>query len=141
MITSGEAKKAYITEAVEHVMLRQGTIGVRVTIMLPHDPDGQNGGVRQQLPDMVTIHNPKDYDAGFEGGDFQANQQQDQAAMGMQQQDAYGQQQQDPQYQQQQQAPQYGQTPGGPPQQFGGPQYGAPAQQYGAQQNYGQTQI
>merc|ERR1712156_1021917 len=39
MITSGEATKQYIVEAVEHVLLRQGTIGVSVKIMLPHDPD------------------------------------------------------------------------------------------------------
>jgi len=62
MICSGHAKNAYITEAVEHVLLRQGTIGVRVTIMLPHDPEGKNGGVRENLPDIVTVHKPQDYD-------------------------------------------------------------------------------
>merc|ERR1719367_488122 len=115
MITSGEAKKQYITEAVEHVMLRQGTIGVRVTIMLPHDPEGKNGGVKAQLPDVVTIHNPKNYDLGND--DFQAQQQQQQDDYGQQQ--GYAQQQApaqgfDPAYQQQ---AQYGQTPGGPDQQ------------------------
>lgn len=64
MICSGHAKNAYITEAVEHVLLRQGTIGVRVTIMLPHDAEGKNGGVKENLPDIVTVHKPQDYDTG-----------------------------------------------------------------------------
>jgi len=135
MITSGEATKSYIVEAVEHVLLRQGTIGVRVTIMLPHDPEGLKG-VKEQLPDLVVVHNPKNYDDDDEdirpaqpyeddGGYGAQNNYQDPA----------------PQYQQQQNlgqqgygAPQqYGQTPGGPPQQ---------QQQYGygqQQQSYGQT--
>merc|ERR1719483_199469 len=61
MITSGEATKKYIVEAVEHVLLRQGTIGVRVTIMLPHDPEGR-AGVKEPLPDVVIVNNPKTYD-------------------------------------------------------------------------------
>jgi len=66
MITSGEAKKQYIVEAVEHVLLRQGTIGVRVTIMLPHDPEGR-GGVKDPLPDVVIVNNPKTYDDDDDG--------------------------------------------------------------------------
>jgi len=66
MITSGHATNYYIIEAVEHVLLRQGTIGVRVKIMLPHSPDGSQGGVRQPLPDVVEVKDPKveddDYD-------------------------------------------------------------------------------
>jgi len=149
MITSGEATKKYIVEAVEHVMLRQGTIGVRVTIMLPHDPEGKNGGVKDALPDVVTIHNPKDYDNVY--GNEEPEQQEQQ---GYPNQQNYGQQQfnqqQGGQYgndqQQFQQQAQYGQTPGGPePAQFQQQQqqYGAPQQQqYGQQQQgYGQTPI
>jgi len=154
MISSGEATKKYIVEAVEHVMLRQGTIGVRVTIMLPHDPEGKNGGVREQLPDVVTIHNPKNYDDAYGHEEsFQPAQQDDYQQPQFQQGNYQGlgqppqnfdQQAQQPQYGAQ---PAYGQTPGGPdPQQQYPPQqqqqYGqAPAQQYGAQQQYGQTQL
>jgi len=57
MVTSGDATKYYIVEAVEHVLLRQGTIGVRVKIMLPYDPEGRKGCPRQ-LPDIVVVKNP-----------------------------------------------------------------------------------
>ena len=41
------------------VCLVQGVLGIKVKIMLPHDPSGRNGVVTP-LPDQVTIHNPKD---------------------------------------------------------------------------------
>lgn len=67
MICSGHATTYYIVEAVEHVLLRQGTIGVRVKIMLPYNenPEGRdnNGGVTRPLPDVVKVIEPKpDYD-------------------------------------------------------------------------------
>jgi len=114
MITSGEAKKQYITEAVEHVLLRQGTIGVRVTIMLPHDETGRSG-VKDPLPDVVIVRNPKTYDNDDDGlmpdnGDMGYA---DQAAA----------QQQPPQQQQ------YDSGYGAPPQQYQEtPGYGAPQQ-------------
>merc|ERR1712146_790774 len=40
MIKSGRAKEEYVDTAVRHVMMRQGVLGVKVTIMLPHDPKG-----------------------------------------------------------------------------------------------------
>jgi len=65
MVTSGDATNYYIREAVEHVLLRQGTIGVRVKIMLPYDPEGLKGCARQ-LPDIVVVKQPAepkdDYD-------------------------------------------------------------------------------
>jgi len=57
MVTSGDAVKYYIVEAVEHVLLRQGTIGVRVKIMLPYDPTGK-AGCSKRLPDIVTVLDP-----------------------------------------------------------------------------------
>lgn len=57
MVTSGDATKYYIVEAVEHVLLRQGTIGVRVKIMLPYDPTGK-AGCSRQLPDIVEVLEP-----------------------------------------------------------------------------------
>merc|ERR1711896_97741 len=43
MIKSGEPKRQYVDTAVRHVALRQGMLGVRVTIMLPWDPTGKTG--------------------------------------------------------------------------------------------------
>jgi len=57
MVTSGDATKYYIVEAVEHVLLRQGTIGVRVKIMLPYDPTGK-AGCSKRLPDIVEVLDP-----------------------------------------------------------------------------------
>ena len=42
MIKSGDPKRQYVDTAVRHVALRQGMLGVRVTIMLP-GPVGQDG--------------------------------------------------------------------------------------------------
>jgi len=132
MITSGQATKSYIVEAVEHVLLRQGTIGVRVTIMLPHDPEGVKG-VKEQLPDLVVVHNPKNYDDD-DDVDVRAAQNYDDEPQYGQPQQQYGQQQNyeqpAPAYGQQQ----YGQTPGGPPQ-----QQQQQFQGYGGPQQYGQT--
>jgi len=57
MVTSGDATNYYIVEAVEHVLLRQGTIGVRVKIMLPYDATGKKGCSRR-LPDIVEVREP-----------------------------------------------------------------------------------
>ena len=59
MIKSGEPKRQYIDTAVRHVSLRQGMLGVRVTIMLPWDPTGKTGP-KMPLPDQVVIHEPKE---------------------------------------------------------------------------------
>jgi len=139
MITSGEATKSYITEAVEHVLLRQGTIGVRVTIMLPHDPEGLKG-VKEQLPDLVVVHNPKNYDDDDEMPE-RAAQNYEEDAYGQNrpmENQPYGGQQQNYEQQGYAQQQQYGQTQGGPPQQYQG--YGQQQQQpqYGATPGYGQ---
>ena len=39
--------------------MRQGVIGVRVDIMLPHDPEGKIGP-KVPLSDVVTIIEPKE---------------------------------------------------------------------------------
>merc|ERR1712066_692576 len=59
MIKSGEPKRQYVDTAVRHVALRQGMLGVRVTIMLPHDPTGKTGP-KMPLPDQVIVHEPKE---------------------------------------------------------------------------------
>lgn len=58
MVSSGFPVKYYIDFAVRHVMMRQGVLGVKVSIMLPHDPTGKEGP-KNPLPDVVTIHEPK----------------------------------------------------------------------------------
>jgi hypothetical protein len=59
MVKSGQPKKTYVDTAVRHVKLRQGVLGVKVSIMLPHDPTGRNGPSEIQ-PDVVQVLEPKD---------------------------------------------------------------------------------
>merc|ERR1739848_221080 len=73
LISTGEPKKHYIDEAVRHVPMRQGVLGVKVKIMLAHDPEGKMGP-KIPLPDNVIVHEPKEevpimthaQDAGYE---------------------------------------------------------------------------
>eukprot|EP00298_Acanthocystis_sp_HF-20_P022493 c30451_g1_i1.p1 GENE.c30451_g1_i1~~c30451_g1_i1.p1 ORF type:complete len:220 (+),score=58.22 c30451_g1_i1:65-724(+) len=58
MVKSGEPKRQYVTSAVRHVLLRQGILGVKVSIMLPHDPTGRTGPKEPQ-PDVVIVLDPK----------------------------------------------------------------------------------
>merc|ERR1712061_845735 len=60
MIASGDVKNHYIDSAVRHVKLRQGVLGIKVKIMLPHDPTGQIGP-KMPLPDKVEILEPKQF--------------------------------------------------------------------------------
>jgi hypothetical protein len=45
--------------AVRHVLLRQGVLGIKVKIMLPHDPK-EGKGVKKPLPDHIQIVQPKE---------------------------------------------------------------------------------
>ncbi|KAH8924938.1 putative 40S ribosomal protein S3 [Atractiella rhizophila] len=58
MIHSGQPARDFVDEAVRHVLLRQGVLGIKVKIMKPWDPEGKTGPKRP-LPDMVTIVEPK----------------------------------------------------------------------------------
>merc|ERR1712230_44191 len=51
--------KLIVDMAVRRVLLRQGVLGIKVKIMLPHDPSGKNGP-KTPLPDNVSIVEPKD---------------------------------------------------------------------------------
>jgi len=62
MIHAGDATNYYVEKAVKHVHLRQGVIGIKVKIMLPHDPTG-NEGVSRDLPDAIKVHDPDKADA------------------------------------------------------------------------------
>ena len=67
MIKSGQASWEYVDTAVRHVMMRQGILGVKVAIMLPHDPKGINGP-KTPLSDVITILEPKEEPRAFEAG-------------------------------------------------------------------------
>jgi small subunit ribosomal protein S3e len=58
MVKTGYSVVEYIDTATRHVLMRQGILGVRVSIMKPHDPTGKNG-VAKPLSDIVTILEPK----------------------------------------------------------------------------------
>jgi small subunit ribosomal protein S3e len=59
MIHSGSPTETYIQSAVRHVLLRQGVLGLKVKIMLPHDPKGERGP-KIPLPDNIQVVEPKD---------------------------------------------------------------------------------
>ena len=59
MIKTGQAYREYVDTAVRHVLMRQGVLGVKVSIMLPHDPKGIVGP-KTALADVITILEPKD---------------------------------------------------------------------------------
>merc|ERR1712188_323046 len=59
MIKAGNPCRSYIDSAVRHVLLRQGVLGIKVNIMLPHDPTGRNGP-KKPMPDKVDVYEPKE---------------------------------------------------------------------------------
>jgi len=62
MIHSGQPARDFIDQAVRHVYLRQGVLGIKVKIMLAFDPEGRVGPSKP-LPDSVTIVEPKEEQA------------------------------------------------------------------------------
>merc|ERR1711953_931948 len=69
LISTGEPKKHYIESACRHVLMRQGVLGIRVKIMLAHDPEGRMGP-KMPMPDAVIVHEPKpDPVLGAPGGE------------------------------------------------------------------------
>merc|ERR1719399_1435288 len=59
LISTGDPKKHYIQEATRHVMMRQGVLGVKVKIMMKHDPTGRMGAAKI-MPDNIVISEPKE---------------------------------------------------------------------------------
>jgi len=53
----------YVDQAVGHVLLRKGVLGIKVKIMLPWDPSAKIGLIKRPLPDHVSILDPKDQPA------------------------------------------------------------------------------
>ena len=60
MIKTGYACKEFVDEAVRHVLVKQGMLGVKVKIMKATDPEGRIGP-KKNLPDIITVHEPKEY--------------------------------------------------------------------------------
>jgi small subunit ribosomal protein S3e len=58
MIKSGHARKMFVDEAMRHVYLRAGCIGVQVRIMQPVDAEG-TGAKAKLLPDVITVNEAK----------------------------------------------------------------------------------
>ena len=58
IVSTGQPKLEFVDEAVRHVELRQGVLGVKVKIM----PDTERvvGKYRKVMPDFVKIHEPKE---------------------------------------------------------------------------------
>merc|ERR1712233_138092 len=61
MIKTGHSVKSYVDSAVRHVLMKQGVLGIKVSIMLPFDPTGKIPGA-PKIPqaDVVTIIEPKE---------------------------------------------------------------------------------
>jgi small subunit ribosomal protein S3e len=59
MVKSGDSVNHYIDFAVRHIQLKQGVLGIKVKIQLPHDPTGKDG-VAVKPADVVTVLDPKE---------------------------------------------------------------------------------
>jgi small subunit ribosomal protein S3e len=59
MLKSGDAKHTLTDQCTRHVALRAGTIGIKMRIMLPHDPEGLAGSSKPH-PDVITVLPPKE---------------------------------------------------------------------------------
>merc|ERR1711865_842085 len=59
MIKAGNPCRDYIDKATRHVLLRQGCVGIKIEIMVPHDPRGK-AGPKKPMPDFVEVFEPKD---------------------------------------------------------------------------------
>lgn len=62
MIKSGFSRDLYVDYAVRHVLMKQGVLGIRVSIMKDHDPKGIHGPSKP-IADVVTIIEPKEVGA------------------------------------------------------------------------------
>ncbi len=63
MLSAGDPVREYVDSAVRHVLLRQGVLGIKVKIMKEWDPTGRQGP-KTPLPDVVTVHAPKEDESG-----------------------------------------------------------------------------
>lgn len=59
MVKSGFPCTIYKDVAKKHVLMRSGVCGIKVVIMLPHDPTGRTGPKIPQ-PDVIVVREPKE---------------------------------------------------------------------------------
>jgi ribosomal protein uS3 len=59
MISTGQPKKVFVDEAVRHVELKSGVLGVKVRILKGYDPEGK-AGPQVRMPDDVVVFDPKE---------------------------------------------------------------------------------
>ena len=59
LIKTGQPSKYYLDKAVRHIEMRQGVLGIKVTIMLPYDPTGKMGP-SIPIPDVIRVLEPKE---------------------------------------------------------------------------------
>jgi len=57
MVKSGFGVELFVDAAVRNILLKQGILGIKVSIMLPHDPTGKTGP-RKNLSDYVHVKDP-----------------------------------------------------------------------------------
>lgn len=74
LVSTGQPKLEFIDEAIRHVELRQGVLGVKVKIMMDHER--ATGKFRKVMPDFVKIHEPKEEYTDVKPEAISANQQQ-----------------------------------------------------------------
>lgn len=58
LLSTGEPATRYVDQAIRCAQLKQGVLGIRVKIMLPHDAEGKQGP-STPLPDSITVLEPK----------------------------------------------------------------------------------
>lgn len=58
MLKSGNASRDYVDYAVRHLKMKQGVLGIKVKIMLPHDPTGK-AGCPTPYSDVIEVLDPK----------------------------------------------------------------------------------
>jgi len=63
MVKSGHGANVFVDYAVRNILLKQGILGIRVSIMLPPDPEGKFG-IKARLADAVNVKEPKDETSG-----------------------------------------------------------------------------
>jgi len=62
MLRAGQPATDFVDSAVRHVLLRQGVLGVKVSILLPWQDPLIKGAINKPLPDAVTVRDPKPED-------------------------------------------------------------------------------
>lgn len=60
LIQSGQPAKDYIRTSTAEAKCKQGVIGIKVSVMLPHDPEGIRGP-SNILPDKIIVLEPKSF--------------------------------------------------------------------------------